>query len=178
MTTSRPAKADPEIAAALFGSDLAHAMNSAIATREGWKRIDVDPLTVVIEMRAQREGAEETYYLKLEGHWYGQYPPRVTFVIPKPEAGWPEAGAGSRWLPIIEQTGPGFLLHASYPFSGGVAPGQLICSSMNLDYYWTHTPEPDKAWVPGKSTLLWSLAVIQGELSGSGYRGASGAADL
>ena len=174
--TTRPTKSDPEIAGALFGSDLSQAMATARARREGWVATEVDPLTVVVEMAAKRGDARDAYYVKLEGDWYNQYPPRVTFVAPDPVAGWPEAIDGTRWLPSLLQTNPGFALHPAYEFPDRTRH-QLVCSSINLDYYWTHAPEPGKCWIPGKTKLIWTLSVIQDELAGPGYAGTSDAAN-
>lgn len=183
MTGTLPVKSDPDIAAAVFESDLTSAMGSARAAREAWELIRVSPLRAIVKMSGRVPEAESddrlevsddhAYYVRLDADWYPQHPPLVTFA--EHHADWPVAGAGSPWLPVIEQTHPGFALHVAYQFPDGIPPRQLICSSINLDYYWTHQPEEGKVWTQGRDTLMWTLSVIQDELSGKGYRGRTSA---
>lgn len=166
-------KADPEIAAALFATDLAAAFESPYASQHGWRRIDVDPLTAVVEMAVVKGTAADNYFLKLQGDWYNNRPPRVTFVAPDFARAWPEVGDGSRWLPRLNNANPGIAIHPAYDF--GDAHRQLICSSINADYYPTHEPQAGKIWVPGSMTLMWTLVVIQDELDSVNYQGPFGA---
>lgn len=172
-------KSDPEIAADKFQSDLAIAMQSDLAIREGWELIPISLLTVVLKLTARRKDApDERYYLKLVGDWYDQYPPQVTFVSPQEAVGWPSANPTSRWFPNLTQTDPGFKLHSDYGYPGESVGRQLICSSINADYYMSqHNPEPGKGWEQGRDNLIWTLSVIQSELTGEGYLGPVGAAD-
>jgi len=169
-----PAKSDPEIAQVVFESDLDAAMRTSRAERCGWVITRVSPLVAIVEMRSGNGLESKNYFVKLEADWYNQFPPRVTFVAPG--TSWPEAVAGSRWLPRLDNVQPGFALHPSYTYPDGSAR-QLICSSINIEYYWTHEPDMTKAWVPGTTTLMWTLAVVQDELLGAGYRGSSDALD-
>lgn len=176
VLTERPAKANATIAEATFAAHLASALSTARAVRNNWEIVHRVNLVAVVRMWAGQGDDRIPYFLQLEADWYDQWPPRVSFVAPTSDGEWVEATAGTRYLPNITATHPGFALHAAYTFQDQVVR-QLICSSVNLDYYWSHEPEVGKVWRQSKNTLMWSLSVVQDELSGEGYKGPSDAAD-
>jgi hypothetical protein len=186
MTSKVPALADAEIAAAVFADHVARVEKGEQARAHGWTFIRLDPLHVVVTMTAVRpSGQQDTYYVKLGGEYYDTYPPTTSFVCPpRPEAGdqparatWSEAGAGSRWLPVVNGL-QWLAIHAVYPsFADGV-PRQLVCCSMTFEYYISgHNPTPGQRWQQGRHTLGATLNRLQDALISDQYEGPAGAVD-
>lgn len=180
-----PTPGDPEVAAIVFARDLQEAVESSEGRRRGWTYEELDALSAVVHLVAHgpRGDAADEYHLLLRGHYYDLWPPQGCFAAP-PEDGsdeWAEAAATSTWLPRLDQamTVPSFALHPAYQypelpgFPGGVR--QLLCCSMNLDYYISnHAPTDDQRWVQGKRKIIALVSRVADALDSDAYHGRAG----
>jgi hypothetical protein len=179
MTTTTPAPADAEIAAAVFADDVARAEASDLAREHEWVFHRLDALHVVVRVRPVGPAADGShYFVKLGAEYYNQYPPTTAFVCPPQDpgdqAGWAPAPPGSRWLPAVGAL-PWFAVHAEYQYADRLKR-QLVCCSMTFEYYVTgHAPTPGQRWQPGRHTLVATLTRIQDALDGPAYQGNAGA---
>ncbi|MEU6848466.1 hypothetical protein ABZ901_00765 [Actinacidiphila alni] len=175
MTTTTPALADPEIAAAIFADHVVRAEASDLARNHEWVFSRLDPLHVVVRVRPAGPSADGShYFVRLGADYYDQYPPTTLFVCPPLDpgvpAGWLPAGPGSRWLPAMVGL-PWFAIHDEYQYADGVKR-QLVCCSMTFEYYVTgHAPTPGQRWRQGRHTLVATLTRIQEALDGATYQG-------
>jgi hypothetical protein len=129
---------------------------------------------VVAVTGSRPDGQSDVYYVKLGAEYYDTYPPTTSFVCPsRPAAadapgrgGWPEAPAGSRWLPDVQNL-PWLAVHSGYTnFADGKAR-QLVCCSMTYGQQWRQ----------GRHTLAATLNRIHDALNSPSYRGPAGADD-
>jgi hypothetical protein len=191
VTAVVPALADPEIAATVFEAHLTAGMNGSLASRYGWSATQLSPLSAVVNLTAVTiTGERHPYYIVLGADYYDLYPPQAAFVIPPlepadaAEAGnfaWTPAREQSRWLPTVDpaKLNNELQIHASYPYeTEGNQQRQLICSSMNFDYYITnHVPTETQKWRQGRHTLVALLSRLSDALTGDAYLGPAGALD-
>jgi hypothetical protein len=184
--TAVPALADPEIAAAVFADHVARVSGGTQARERGWVFTGLDAMHVVVTVTGIRpDGQRDRYYVKLGAEYYDMYPPTTSFVCPPRPAvanapgrdGWPEASAGSRWLPNVQGLS-WFAIHSGYTgFADGVAR-QLVCCSMTYEYYVTgHGPAAGQRWRQGRHTLAATLNRVHDALNSPHYQGPSGADD-
>jgi hypothetical protein len=183
-----PAHVDPVVASIVFEKHLNKAISGSIGRREGWTCQVVDRLHAVVGMNAQRaDNRVDPYFLWLGAEWYDLYPAQARFVRPpdpaKGRLTWNEPAIGSKWLPVIDsaQTPGGSLaLHPMYTYiEEGGRVRQLLCCSMNFDYYITnHAPSDAQRWVQGRHTVAALLTRVQEALRPPAYRGPSGPDDL
>jgi hypothetical protein len=186
VTSAAPDPADPEVAAAVFADHLNRVRVSTQARDHGWTFTCVDPLHAVVAMSASRaNGTADPYHLLLGAEFYDLHPPTVMFVSPVPSTnGWREAGATSRWMPVVSGLN-WFAVHPNYQYPGQeidrdiyTPPRQLVCCSMILEYYISnHSPTDGQRWQQGRHTLGGTLARIQEALTSPQYQGPAGADD-
>jgi len=184
--TAVPALADPEIAAAVFADHVARVSGGAQARDRAWAFTWLDAMHVVATVTGTRpDGQHDAYYVKLGAEYYDMYPPTTSFVCPPRPAtgsqpgrdGWPEAPAGSRWLPNVQGL-PWLAIHSGYAnFADGEAR-QLVCCSMTYEYYITgHGPTAGQRWQQGRHTVAATLNRIHDAINCPNYQGPAGAND-
>lgn len=186
MSMAVPAAVDPEIAAAVLATHVRRVEQSEQARDAGWRFNWLDPLHVVVEMIGQRTtGERDQYYVKLGAEFYDLYPPTTAFVCPPDSAGeapgaayaWPEAPAGSRWLPVVNGL-PWLAIHSNFAIFADGRPRQLVCCSMTYEYYITsHAPTSGQRWQQGRHTIAATLNRLQEALTSQYYQGPAGAID-
>lgn len=194
MSVELPARADGEVAVAVFGAHVARVSASTLAREHGWRFTELDPMHVVVTLSAIRAGGErDIYHVKLGAEYYDRYPPTTWFVSPPRPAtdgepareNWVEAAAeGSRWMPVLTPL-TWFAIHSRYSYPADVVtnirysvPRQLVCCSMTFEYYISsHNPTPGQQWQQGRHTLGATLTRIQDALTSPNYQGPSGAHD-
>ncbi len=188
MTAGVPAPADPEIAAVVFEAHLKAGLNGSLASSYCWSVTRLSPLSAVIHLTAvTTAGERHPYHVLLGADYYDLYPPQAAFVIPPivvaevSTSAWRQAREGSRWLPTVDpaKLNSELAIHASYAYeTEGNQQRQLICSSMNFDYYITnHTPTETQKWRQGRHTLVALLSRLSDALTGDSYRGPAGDLD-
>jgi hypothetical protein len=194
VSVELPARADGEVAAAVFATHVARVSASALAREHGWRFTELDPMHVVVTLTAIRTGGEcDIYHVKLGAEYYDPYPPTTSFVSPPRPAtdgepapeNWAEAAAeGSRWLPVVTPL-TWFAIHPAYSYPADVVakacyrvPRQLVCCSMTFEYYISgHNPASGQQWQQGRHTLGATLTRIQDALTSPNYQRPSGAHD-
>jgi hypothetical protein len=154
----RPEPVDAQVAAATFSAHLDELWEpGGIAHTHGWARFDVDPLSTIVTMRAERaDGTKEHYFVRLGAVYYDAWPPTVAFVEPDK---WMQGHVASRWWPQI--TLPPWLgMHLHHELGG--RPGQLVCFTFTAEYYMTgHSPNAEAVWKQGVHTVAATLARLQ-----------------
>jgi hypothetical protein len=174
-----PEAVDQEVAAATFELHLTRFFRTGRGSREGWQRIDLDPLHSVIRIPATRpDGSQDHYFVQLGAEYYDVWPPTASFVRPEGEHGWGYPTSSSRWWPK-QQNSPGFSfgLHHDYGFPGG-STGQLLCFSHTFEYYISnHNPTDAERWRQGTHTVSATLTRIAAVLTAPNYQGPSGDLD-
>ena len=98
------------------------------------------------------------YCLRLRFLRYPKRPPVIHYVNPKTREFDPTTDA--RWLPALGPlpAGTSVRYHLQYD-----ARGQLICHSLNDEWYYRggHSPHPATAWKPGEHTFVACLLLHQ-----------------
>ena len=175
----------------MFEAHLTAGMRGSLASRYGWSATRLSALSAVVILTAVTPlGERHPYYVLLGADYYDLYPPQATFVIPTREAAdaaeasksaWIPAREQSRWLPTVDpaKLNNELQIHASYAYeTEGNQQRQLICSSMNFDYYITnHVPTETQKWRQGRHTLVALLSRLSDALTGDSYLGPAGALD-
>jgi len=158
---------DSEIGAATLRAHLDQFWSNRRLDELGWRRVDADPLHVVVTIPARRpDGTIDDYHVQLGADHYDLYPPTVLFV--SPDDGWPRARIGSHWWPRIDNPS-WFQLHDVYNAS---YPNQVVCFSFTAEYYMTgHSPEPNQQWRQGKHTVAATLSRLNEVLTPPHYLG-------
>jgi len=150
-----PTVSDPEEALEAF---LRHHK----AALEGFRWEQEGPLSILVELEAQRVSGEVDFYLaRFSFLYYPTWPASVTFVKPETRrydpTYWPSA------------TGTNIAFHATY----GDAPNGMICNSMFFEYYFWggHNPGEGIAWDPERHTFAASVNELRIHLRPPYYKG-------
>lgn len=173
------AKADPEVAAAIFARDLDAFWSTGRPQTLGMERTNIDSLHSVVRLTAKRVGGKtDRYFVLLGAEYYNAYPPTVMFVCPGDRDVWLEAKQETVWFPNIKfppQPPPWFQLHPAYQIDGNPQPRQLVCFSFAAEYYMTnHSPTETQKWVQGRHTVAATLNRLQEVLLPPLYQEPSG----
>lgn len=133
----------------------------------GWAQ--PDDLTLLIPLFGTTSaGAIDPYLLRLHFDCYPAFPPTARFI--NPLTGRFDGAADAAWLPKINLAE--IKTHLSY---GGWPDGrqaQLICTSMNCDFYAVrHSVQKEHMWDPERHTFSSTLAEIRKGMGPSGYSG-------
>lgn len=135
----------------------------------GWTQPDDSTLLVPV-FGTHGSGQRDLYLLRLHFDCYPDFPPTARFI--NPLTGRFDGPADVAWLPNIEM---GELkVHSQYSWPNGKLD-QLVCSSMNCDFYRVaHSVERSNLWDRNRHTFGSTLAVLRAGLSPAHYRGRMG----
>jgi hypothetical protein len=138
------------------------------ASEYGWVLSMIDPLVVIVEMRAANHDDGE-YTIRLSCGYYPTHPPDAMFVNPATLQY--NYGEDNRHVAKLEA--PYCHTHLSYNFQPPYEFGpQLVCSSMTLGYYFSnHTPTEDQVWRPGYHDIGSTLYAIHRAMRSLHYKG-------
>ena len=165
-------RADKEIAAAIFKEHFEVLWRNGRPQKLGWERREIDPLHTLVTLPATRSTGEiDRYHFLLGAEYYDAWPPTVWLVSPD---NLQHASHPSMWYPVFSQVPGWFNLHTTYPWPAPTPPKQLVCFSMNAEFYLTdHSPQESEKWRQGRHTLAMTLFRLAEVLGQPYYKGPS-----
>ena len=173
MTT--PAPTDRTWALAMVHKHLAQMREDKTDTTEGWIIDEQDlerDLVLWVSIPSKREDGtphpDGAYLHRLEFSHSPTYPPTVEFV--NPDTRQYDPVKDQKWVPLIAKSPPqqSIAFHPAYD-----ARGQLVCHSLNYEYYIRggHNPGPEIHWKAGTHNLVTTLMFQQKMLTEPYYGG-------
>jgi hypothetical protein len=161
-----PVPLPPAEAIAALEEDLPIVLQGKTLDEVGWVRLD--PLTLLMPMVGVQQGnPPDDYLLRLGFGYYREWPPSAQFV--NPETKQYTIGKDARWLPKLEGCNE-IHVHADYE-----SKGQLICSSITLEFYKVrHGLDPKHLWDSKRQNFAATLATIRWALRSDFYKGRQG----
>lgn len=161
---SAPAATDRAWARMMVRKHLAQMREDKLDAEEGWE-IDESDLDeghcIYITMRARKADGtplDDIYVNRLEFSHYPTYPPTIEFVNPDTLAYDPAKDQAH--VPVLAKSPPDQSIALSPAYD---ARGQLLCHSLNYEYYIRggHHPGPEIHWKEGTHTLVTTLMFHQ-----------------
>lgn len=151
----KPVLANPLLAQAAFEHDLAVVLKGRGVTWEqsGWTRLNELALLIPMTGYPNQAAGEPPFTLKLEFRHYPDWPPSAQFVNPNTRTySYP---ADRCWLPKLDNEE--IKTHENYDNKG-----QLICSSVTLEFYDVlHGVEDKFVWKHPRQTFAATLNQIE-----------------
>ena len=154
-------------------------LNSPLAAREALERDLVkglhglsyqrpDPLTLLVPLFGS-PGSEspDLYLLRLQFSYYPEWPPSAQFINPSTRQY--DKAKDLLWLPHIEGN-PRIQVHSDYQ-----GKGQVICSSMTLEFYKIrHGCSESDIWTETHTFAATLNEILMGLRPDCGYKGRMG----